>query len=183
MMPTVVRFEPGELVAGRYAVEGKLASGGMASVYVARMRLTRGIERRVALKRVHPHLTEDAEFVAMFLDEARLASQLRHPGVVPVHDALELEDELILVLDYVPGWDLDAVLRASGPVPAPIAAAIARRCLETLAYVHGALDDDGRPLEVVHRDVSLPMCSSGRTGRFDCSISASPRPPAARAAP
>lgn len=134
---------------------GKLASGGMASVYVATMRLARGLSRRVALKRVHPHLAEEPRFVSMFVDEARLASELSHPGIVPVLDALEAGGELILVLEYVAGWDLDSVLRATeAPLDPSIALRIARMGLETLAYVHAARDVDGRALDIVHRDVS-----------------------------
>ncbi|MFT5355062.1 MAG: serine/threonine protein kinase, partial [Polyangiales bacterium] len=99
-------LERGSVVAGRFVIEGKLASGGMASVYVATMRLARGVERQVVIKRVHPHLAEDTSFITMFVDEARLAAQLRHPGVIPTLDAVEDKGELLLVLDYVPGWDL-----------------------------------------------------------------------------
>lgn len=151
----MVRFEPGEVIAGRYEVVGKLASGGMASVYVATMRLARGVSRRVALKRVHPHLAEEPRFVSMFVDEARLASELSHPGIVPVLDALEAGGELILVLEYVAGWDLDSILRATEePFDPAIALRLARMSLETLAYVHAARDVDGRALDIVHRDVS-----------------------------
>ena len=143
------------MIAGRYEVVGKLASGGMASVYLATMRLARGLSRRVALKRVHPHLAEDPRFVTMFVDEARLASELSHPGIVPVLDALEAGGELILVLEYVAGWDLESILRGNDtPVDPAIALRIARMGLETLAYVHGATDQNGRALDIVHRDVS-----------------------------
>lgn len=127
----------------------------MASVYVATMRLARGVSRRVALKRVHPHLAEDAKFVTMFVDEARLASELSHPGIVPVLDALEVGGELILVLEYIAGWDLDSLIRAAeGPIDPGIAIRIARLGLDTLAYVHNARDVEGRALDIVHRDVS-----------------------------
>src|SRR5690349_2187671 len=101
-------WKPGEEVAGRFVIEGFLASGGMAEIYVAVMTLVAGVKRRVALKRIHGNLAEDPHFVTMFLDEARVAGQLSHAGVVPVRDVVEVEGELLLVLDYVPGWDLAA---------------------------------------------------------------------------
>ena len=78
------RWSPGEQVANRFVIEGWLASGGMAEVYVAEMELARGVKKRVALKRIHTHLAEDQHFLTMFIDEARLASQLSqlHP-IVP----------------------------------------------------------------------------------------------------
>ena len=130
----------------------------MAEVHVAEMTAARGVKRRVALKRIHPHLVEDPEFATMFLDEARIAGQLVHPGLVPVLDAVEWQAELLLVLDYVPGWDLASVLRAarlaSQAVPVGVAVRVALYLAETLAYVHEAVGGDGRPLGVVHRDVT-----------------------------
>lgn len=130
----------------------------MAEIYVAEMTLVRGVKRRVALKRIHSHLAEDPHFVTMFLDEARVASQLQHAGVVPVRDVIEVEGELLLVLDYVPGWDLASILRRArerGELPS-IAHAIyvGRAIAETLDYVHGAVDLAGKPLGIVHRDVN-----------------------------
>ncbi len=152
------RWRPGERVASRFVIEGWLASGGMAEVYVAEAQLARSVRRRVALKRIHSHLAEDPHFLTMFLDEARLASQLAHPGVVSVHDVVESDGELLLVLDYVPGWDLSSVLREARtkPVAAPlgVAVVIAQAVASTLAYVHGAKDHTGAPLRVVHRDVN-----------------------------
>ena len=130
----------------------------MADVYVAEMELARAVRRRVALKRIHLHLAEDPHFLTMFLDEARLASQLAHPGVVSVHDVVENEGEILLVLDYVPGWDLASVLRASAdkgmPVPFGVCVVVAQSVAETLAYVHGARDHAGNALCIVHRDVN-----------------------------
>ncbi|MBI2891938.1 MAG: serine/threonine protein kinase [Deltaproteobacteria bacterium] len=154
----MTRWQRGDRIAGRFVVEGKLASGGMAEVHVAEMSLARGVRRRVALKRIHPHLAEDPDFVTMFLDEARLASQLSHPGIVPVLDAVEAEGDLLLVLEYVPGWDLSTVLREAGrrgaPVPIGVAVRIARALLDTLGHVHAARGANDRPLGIVHRDVT-----------------------------
>lgn len=151
-------FEPGTRIAQRFVIEGRLASGGMAEVFVASVTQVRGLERRVAIKRVHPHLARDPAFVSMFVDEARLASQLKHPGVVSVLDALEDRGELLLVLDYVPGWDLAAILSKAGEaeagIPSGVAAHIVLQAAKALDYVHGATDTEGRSLGIVHRDVT-----------------------------
>lgn len=164
-------------MAARFEIEGRLAAGGFAEVYVADMILPRGLRRRVALKRIHPHLTDDPEFVAMFVDEARLAAQLVHPGVVPVLDVVEDRGDLILVLEYVAGWDLAAVLREgrTRALRMPIGAAltIAGSLAETLAYVHDATDRAGRPLSVVHRDVSpsnVMVASDGSVRLLDFGV-------------
>jgi serine/threonine-protein kinase len=151
-------WRPGEQFARRFVIEGWLASGGMAEIYVAQMSLALGANRRVALKRVHTHLAEDPHFIELFIDEARLASQLVHPGVVPVHDIVEEEGEIVLVLDYVPGWDLSTLLSAARKsslvAPIGVAYSVARTALETLAYVHEAKNHLGAPLQIVHRDVT-----------------------------
>jgi len=154
----VSRWDPGEVVADRFVIEGRLASGGMAEIYVARMKLARGVERTVAIKRIHPHLIDDPEFVTMFLDEARVSSQLTHGGVVPVMDAVEHHGDLLMILEYVPGWDLRAIIRRmqsqARHMPLPVALSVGRELAAILSYVHGARDKNGRPLTIVHRDVT-----------------------------
>ncbi len=145
-------------MAGRFTIEGWLASGGMAEVYVAEESLPLGVVRRVALKRIHGHLASDARFLSMFVDEARVASQLAHPGIIPVYDVVESDGEVLLVLDYVPGWDLAAVLDAAKTadqrMPMSAALELGRATAQTLAYVHCAKDHHGRALGIVHRDVT-----------------------------
>jgi serine/threonine-protein kinase len=145
-------------LGGKLVVEGRLASGGMAEIYVARMELARGLSRRVALKRILPHLTDDGEFLSMFLDEVRLASQLSHPGLVPIVDALEHDGELLVALELVPGWDLSELLRKArelGRAMPPAAVDhVIRQLLAVLDYVHGATSNNGTPLHIVHRDVT-----------------------------
>jgi len=130
----------------------------MAEVYVAEMVLARGVKKRVALKRIHTHLAEDAHFLTMFLDEARVASQLSHPGIVAVHDVVEEEGEVLLVLDFVPGWDLSTILkmgrRDSVSLPIGMAISVGMDIAETLAYVHTAQGHSGANLNIVHRDVN-----------------------------
>ena len=154
----MARWEVGEIVAGKYTLEGRLAAGGMGEIYVARMALARGVRRRVVLKCIHAHLAQDPELVSMFVDEARIAGQLSHPGIVPVLDAVEHEGELVVVQEYVPGWDLASVLREAArceiQMPIEVAVHVASSLATTLAYVHEALDVQGRPLAIVHRDVT-----------------------------
>ncbi|MGE3635663.1 MAG: protein kinase [Sandaracinaceae bacterium] len=161
-------WQSGHKIGTRFVVEGRLAIGGMAQVYVAEMQQARGLTRRVALQRVHPHLAEDPAFVSMFVAEARLSGQLAHPGIVPVVDAIEHAGDLMLVMDYVPGWDLKAVLDRAREraleVPVGVAVGIAARAAQTLAYVHSAKGRDGAPLGVVHRDVTPSNLLVGSDG-------------------
>src|SRR5690606_23874487 len=97
---------------GRYEVLTMLASGGMATVYVARAQGVAGFERLVAIKVLHPHLAHDEDFISMFLDEARLAARIRHPNVVPTLDISDTEgDGYFLVMEYIEGDHLGALLR------------------------------------------------------------------------
>jgi len=146
------------LQLGRYSLLVKLASGGMASVYLARLNSEVGFGRTVAIKRIHPHLAGDPTLVSMFLDEARLAARIHHPNVVPTVDVVTHEGELFLVMEYVRGESLSALLRATTltgtTAPVPVVASIAIGLLSGLQAAHEATDEDGRPLVIVHRDVS-----------------------------
>ncbi|HET9953126.1 MAG TPA: serine/threonine-protein kinase [Polyangiaceae bacterium] len=145
-----------EQQVGRYAIFDRLASGGMASVHIARLLGREGFSRVVAAKRMHRHFLEDSAFRRMFLEEARLAARVRHPNVVPIVDVLSQGDEIILVMEYVHGESLQALTRlASGaPFPIPIACAIMTGTLHGLHAAHEARNERGEPLGIVHRDVS-----------------------------
>ncbi|MBL8678917.1 MAG: serine/threonine protein kinase [Myxococcales bacterium] len=142
---------------GRYELLGEIASGGMATVYLGRVTGAKGFQRLVAIKRLHPHLEGEEEFVSMFLDEARLAAKIRHPNVVGTLD-VEDDEHLYLVMEYVEGDRLLALLRHSAKTGEKIPPAVAVRIsMDTLAGLHAAhelTDDDGSPLGLVHRDVS-----------------------------
>src|SRR5215471_10120015 len=86
---------------GRYELFGELAHGGMATVHLARLLGPVGFARTVAIKRLHPHLAKDPDFVGMFLEEARLAARVRHPNVVATLDVVSEDGELFLVMEYV----------------------------------------------------------------------------------
>jgi serine/threonine protein kinase len=145
-------------VVGRYAIFDEVASGGMATVYLGRLMGSGGFARTVAIKRLHPQFAKDPEFVAMFLDEARLAARIRHPNVVPTLDVVASRGEVFLVMEYVQGESLSRLakaLRARGErVPLPILLRIMSDALQGLHAAHEARDERGVPLDLVHRDVT-----------------------------
>lgn len=146
------------LVVDRYALFREFASGGMGTVHFGRM--TDGASTRaVAIKRLHPHLRREAAFADMLRDEARLAMSVRHPNVVEVLDVVSTDDELLLVMEYVPGLSVHELVHADDDpagvrVPLEVAVAIVVDALRGLHAAHEAVSDDGRPLALVHRDVS-----------------------------
>jgi eukaryotic-like serine/threonine-protein kinase len=146
------------LEVGRYELHHELASGGMATVYLGRLRGPVGFSRTVAIKRLHPQFAKQPDFVAMFVDEARLASRIVHPNVVPMLDVVAESGELFLVMEYVHGESLSELTnlaRASGErIPLRIASAIVGGLLEGLHAAHESKDQHGQPLDAVHRDVS-----------------------------
>jgi eukaryotic-like serine/threonine-protein kinase len=156
------------LQLGRYSVFAELASGGMATVYLGRMTGAAGFGRTVAIKRLHPHLARDPEFVSMFLDEARLAARVQHPNVVPTLDVVTTDNELFLVLEYVKGESLGGLVRASRAagrsIPLPVVLSIAVGVLNGLHAAHEAKDEHGAALDIVHRDVSPQNVLVGADG-------------------
>ncbi len=149
---------PWPRIVGRYALYGKIASGGMATVFFGRLLGPVGFSRTVAIKKLHPHFSEDPDFVSMFLDEARLAARIRHPNVVPTLDIVATEGDLFLVMEYVQGETLARLLRAmsaaGGRVPVPVVTAALSGVLHGLHAAHEAKNERGEPLGIVHRDVS-----------------------------
>ncbi len=145
-------------VLGRYAMYEQFAAGGMATLHYGRLLGPAGFSRTVAIKRLHAHLSEDPDFVAMFLDEARLAARIHHPNVIQTLDVESSEGELFVVLDYVHGDSLSRLLREARrigePVTPEIVCAILFGALEGLHAAHEARDPQGDSLELVHRDVS-----------------------------
>ncbi len=146
------------LAEGRYTIYDEIASGGMATVHLGKARGAFGFSSTVAIKRLFPQMAKDPDFVAMFLDEARLASRVRHPNVVTVLDVLSEGGELCLVMEYVEGESLSVLSRtlreAKKPIPIAIAVAVTSSILHGLHAAHQATDQLGVPLGLVHRDVS-----------------------------
>ncbi len=145
-------------VVGRYALYGKLATGGMATVHFGRLLGPVGFSRTVAIKRLHPEFAKDKDFVDMFLDEARLAARIQHPNVVATVDVVAMDQELFLVMDYVRGEAFSRVLRAAKrkgvQLPEGFIGSVVSGMLHGLHAAHEATDERGEPLKVVHRDVS-----------------------------
>jgi serine/threonine-protein kinase len=153
---------------GRCAVFGELAAGGMATVYVGRLAGAAGFARRVAIKSLHAQYAKDPDFLAMFLDEARLSGRIQHPNVVRVLDVISSENELHLVMEYIEGESLSKLVRllhARGErLPLAISVAILIGILDGLHAAHEARSEDGQALEIVHRDVSPQNVLVGSDG-------------------
>ncbi len=161
-------YAPTPLRLGPYELLKKLATGGMAEIYEARREGPHGFSKRIALKRILPQLAADPEFVAMFIDEARLCAQLTHPNLVQVFDFGEEGCELYIAMELVEGTTAAKVARAAAsrgdPVPVEVALHVALSVGRGLAHAHEALDEDGRPLGLVHRDVSPGNILVSRSG-------------------
>jgi serine/threonine protein kinase len=143
---------------GIYETLMELASGGIGTVDVALHRGVAGFERLVVTKRLHKFILRNPDALPMFRDEARVASSIRHPNVVPVIDVVEAPGELLLVMEYVEGVSLATLCKALGDagvaMPGAVAVRIVSDALAGLHSAHEAADVRGRKLEIVHRDVS-----------------------------
>ncbi|MFN0062631.1 MAG: serine/threonine protein kinase [Myxococcaceae bacterium] len=142
---------------GRYRLLRRIATGGMGEVFLARHEGPAGFERTVVVKRIRRRYADDERFVAMLVNEARVAAQLMHPNIVQVYELGEAEDEYFIAMEYVQGKGLHEVISAArlqGPLPLVHAAHVAWQVLQGLDYAHRARDARGQPLGVVHRDVS-----------------------------
>ncbi len=153
-------FDPGagRQRVDRYELVGEIASGGMATVYLARLTGVGGFQRFVAMKRLHPHLASEKEFVEMFLDEARIAARIHHPNVVPILEVGASPVGYYLVMEYIEGDTLARLLARAATrgqrLPVPIALRIALDMLSGLHAAHELRDDTGEAVQLVHRDVS-----------------------------
>ncbi len=142
----------------RYELLLRIASGGMATVYLGRLKASAGFWKLRAIKRAHPHLVEDGELRQHMIAEARLCSKIDHPNVVAMQDVEELQGELLLIMDYIEGGAVIDFLRSHAEIRKPVPPAIGVRMVldaaAGLAAAHALTDEDGVPLELVHRDVS-----------------------------
>ncbi len=152
----------------RYKVIEKIASGGMAEVFRAESAGLEGFKKTVAIKRVLPHLSEKKQFIGMFLDEARVSAHLGHSNCVQVFDIGVGDNTYFIVMEYVDGADLKAIieyLRQTNRQMAPeLACLICVKICEGLAYAHELRDAEGRPMNIVHRDMSPPNVLVTRHG-------------------
>lgn len=143
----------------RYEIVAPLGEGGMARVSVAVVRGAEGFRRTFVLKRLRPELAGNQEVVNQFIDEARLGASLVHSNIVPVFDFGRDADGYFLAQEYIVGRDVDALIEASKaqrgrPLELPIVLLIAQEALKALSYAHTRKNDAGKPMGLVHRDVS-----------------------------
>ena len=148
---------------GSYQLLERLAMGGMAEVFLAR---PEGQERFVAIKRILPNIAADDDFIAMFIDEAKIAGQLTHPNITQILDIGKISNSYFISMEYVSGHDLRAVWDKSREqaelaggdevkgLPFGIACHIVKKLAEGLDHAHRKRDQKGRPLGIIHRDVS-----------------------------
>ncbi|WP_394845427.1 protein kinase [Pendulispora brunnea] len=145
-------------IAKRYALHAEIASGGMAAVHFGRWYGPMGFARVVAIKRLHAQFARNPDFVAMFLDEGRVAARVRHPNVLPTLDIVVTDKELFLIMEYVHGESLARLVRRSRergyPPPLRVVGSIMSGVLHGLHAAHEARDEHGELLGLVHRDVS-----------------------------
>jgi TonB family protein len=143
---------------GQYELMEPIATGGMAEVYRARMRGVEGFQKIVAIKRILPHLTDNDEFLSMFVDEAKLAAQLQHPNIIHIYDLGKIDRSYYIAMEFIDGRDLRSILQTLEDkherLPLGLALFIASRLAAALDYAHRKHDLQGRAMGLVHRDVS-----------------------------
>lgn len=141
---------------GKYELLRRMRVGGMAEVFRACEPTDR--DRSLAIKRILPSFTDEADYVAMFIDEARLSMRFQHDGIVRAYELGQVADEYYIALEYIDGQDVATVLararETSQPLPVAIACRIALDVCNALEYAHALRGDKGEPLGIVHRDVS-----------------------------
>jgi eukaryotic-like serine/threonine-protein kinase len=151
-LPAIARF-------GRYDILGRIALGGMAEIFLAREQGPGRAARAVVLKRVLPHVADDRRFIDMFLQEAEIAIGLSHPNLCPIYEFGEHEGSYFIAMEWVRGLSITQIHkrvfeRGGSGIPAPILARVAADIADALHHAHMATGPDGRPLQLVHRDVT-----------------------------
>ena len=143
---------------GHYVLLEKIATGGMAEVWKARMRGVEGFQKIVAIKKILPHLSDNADFVEMFVDEAKLAAQLNHSNIIHIYDLGRIATSYYIAMEFIDGHDLKSIMRTAGErdlrLPVELALFIASKIASALDYAHRKRDFDEKEMDLVHRDVS-----------------------------
>ncbi len=156
------------LQVGRYGLFGPMAAGGMAEVHFGRMAAEGGFQKTIAIKRLLPHVAQNPECRTMIYEEARLAARIRHPNVVQPLDVITTDDEVLLAMEYVHGEALSKLImrarKRGEQVPPSVGMAIVCEMLQGLHAAHEAKDEQGQPLNIVHRDVSPQNVIVGADG-------------------
>ena len=143
---------------GSYQLIKRLATGGMAQIYLARQKGPEGFEKLLVVKRILPHLAENADFVRMFLDEARIAARLNHPNIVQIFNLGAQDDTYFIAMEYIHGEDVRRVWKRADQkgavMPIQLVCRVISEACSGLDYAHKKADQAGKPLGIVHRDVS-----------------------------
>jgi serine/threonine-protein kinase len=177
-MTTTAHMPAAITSVGRYKVIDRIGQGGMAEIYSAVTTGEGGFRRAVVIKRLRPTLTDDPAAVAQFSDEANLLAALHHPNIVAVQDFGRAGDQLFLAEEYVLGRDLGRLVKRSlsrdaRPLPVEVVAYVCHELLKGLDYAHGLRNEAGKPLGIVHRDVSpenIMVSSSGEVKLLDFGV-------------
>jgi serine/threonine protein kinase len=157
--PSLPEHTPrGEEPYGPYQLLEKIAVGGMAELFRAKRSGVEGFEKVVAVKRILPHLSDNKEFVDMFIDEAKMVAGLAHPNIVQIFDLGKIEKSYYIAMEYVHGRDLRSILRRAKErgigVPLELAVLVVSKVCSALEYAHRKKDDRGQKMRIVHRDIS-----------------------------
>jgi hypothetical protein len=143
---------------GSYQLLDRVAIGGMAEVFKAKQTGIEGFEKIVALKRILPHLGDNKEFTDMFVDEAKMVAGLAHPNIAQIFDLGLIDKSYYIAMEYVHGRDLRTIMRRAREkglrMPLDLSLRVVSQVCAALEYAHRKKDDRGRPMEIVHRDVS-----------------------------
>jgi serine/threonine protein kinase len=143
---------------GPYRLLQKIAVGGMAEVFKAKRTGVEGFEKVVAVKRILPHLSDNKEFVEMFIDEAKMVAGLTHPNIVQISDLGKIDKSYYIAMEYVHGRDLRTILRRAKErglrLPLDLTVLIVSKVCSALEFAHRKKDERGRPMLIVHRDIS-----------------------------
>ncbi|MEA2462955.1 MAG: eukaryotic-like serine/threonine-protein kinase [Acidobacteriota bacterium] len=143
---------------GQYVLVEKIATGGMAEVWKARMRGVEGFQKIVAIKKILPHLSDNQDFIEMFVDEAKLAAQLNHNNIIHIYDLGKIQTSYYIAMEYIDGFDLKTILRQGqerdNPLNVELALFIASKIASALDYAHRKKDYEDKEMGLVHRDVS-----------------------------
>src|SRR5271155_4330830 len=143
---------------GRYALFDFIGKGGMAEIFLARAHTELGAARLCVVKQILPQYATHPQFAEMLIHEAKLAARLSHAHIVQVFDLGREGDQLYIAMEYVEGFDLNALLRRCSqrriPLPLEFALRVVADTLTGLDYAHRRENDEGKPLGIVHRDVS-----------------------------
>src|SRR5258705_6318410 len=143
---------------GRYELLARLATGGMGEIFLARLEGAAGFEKLFVVKRILPHLADDARFRSMLIAEARVASKMSHGNICQVYELDETDGQLYMVMEYGEGVTLLPLLRRASKQNAPLdvgfIAGLMQQTCEALHYAHELHDRNGDPMGIVHRDVT-----------------------------